>query len=183
MQTSHPDVFAVGDCATTTLKNVKLPTYVPHASEAIRQGDIAAVNLIEKKVKLNCSQGTYRLNFDKKISLCMTGLSLEKARKEGFDCEVAFISDTYVNSDDYFEMWLVYEKGTHKILGMQCKGSAIELGAQVDIISLAIQNDMTVEDIEYSDFYFKHGFNNLRSFTKMFADKIRQTERMADRYQ
>jgi NADPH-dependent 2,4-dienoyl-CoA reductase/sulfur reductase-like enzyme len=183
MQTSHPDVFAVGDCATTTLKNVKEPTYVPHASEAIRQGDIAAVNLIEKKVKLNSSQGTYKLNFDKKIALCMTGLSSEKAKKEGFDCEVAFIRDTYVHSDDYFEMWLVYEKGTHKILGMQCKGSATELGAQADIISLAIQNEMTVEDIEYSDFYFKHGFNNLRSFTKMFADKIRQMERMVDRYQ
>jgi NADPH-dependent 2,4-dienoyl-CoA reductase/sulfur reductase-like enzyme len=177
MQTSHSDVFAVGDCATTTLKNIKIPTYVPHVSDAIRQGDIAAVNLVEKKAKLNNSQGTYKLNFDKKISLCMTGLTLEKAKSEGFDCDVVFIRDNYVNNDDYFEMWLVYEKRTHKILGMQCKGSAKELGAQADIISLAIQNDMTVEEIEYSDFYFKHGFSNLRSFTKMFADKIRQMER------
>ncbi|OQO64488.1 NADH oxidase [Enterococcus faecium] len=182
MQTSHPDIFAVGDCSTTSLKNVKTPTYVPHASDAIRQGDVAAVNLGERKVKIKKSQGTYKLNFDNEFSLCMTGLTLEKAKKQGFDCEVAFIRDDYVNSDKYFEMWLVYEKVTHRILGMQCKGSASELGAQVDIISLAIQNDMSVSDIEYTDFYFKHGFNNPRSFTKMFADKIRQNERMADRY-
>lgn len=182
MQTSHPDVFAVGDCSTTSLKNVQKPTYVPHASDAIRQGDVAAINLSEKKVKIKKSQGTYKLNFDNEFSLCMTGLSFEKAKKEGFDCEVAFIRDDYVNSDKYFEMWLVYEKETHKILGMQCKGSANELGAQADIISLAIQNDMTVADIEYTDFYFKHGFTNPRSFTKMFADKIRQNERMTDRY-
>lgn len=182
MQTSVPDVFAVGDCATTTLTNVKVPTYVPHASDAIRQGEVAAVNLMQPKVKLNKSQGTYKLNFDSENTLCMTGLSLSKAQQEGFNCDVAFVRDDYVNSDAYYEMWMVYEKETHKILGMQSKGTAKEIAAQADIISLAIQNDMTVEEIEYTDFYFKHGFKNPRSFTKMVADKIRQQERIAKIY-
>lgn len=182
MQTSHPDVFAVGDCSTTTVTNVKKPIYVPHVSDAIRQGDVAAVNLLEPKIKLNKSQGTYKLNFDEEMTLCMTGLSLEKSKAEGFDCETAYVRDDYVDSDDYFELWLIYEKGTHKILGMQSKGVAPEIAAQADIISLAIQNNLTVDDIEFTDFYYKHGFKDPKSFVKLVADKIRQQEKMAERY-
>lgn len=179
MQTNHPDVFAVGDCATTTLSNVKVPTYVPHASDAIRQGEIAAVNLMTPKIKLNHSQGTYKLNFNNENTLCVTGLSFNRAKKEGYNCDVAVVRDDYINSDSYYEMWLVYEKETYRILGMQSKGSAPEIASQADIISLAIQNNMTIKEIEYTDFYFKHGFKNPRSFTKIVADKIRQQERIA----
>ena len=70
MQTSHPDVFAVGDCATTNVTNMKNPTYVPHVSDAIREGDVAAINLLEPKIKLNKSQGTYKLNFDEEMTRC-----------------------------------------------------------------------------------------------------------------
>ena len=176
MQTSHPDIFAVGDCATTRLTNVKNPQYIPHVSDAIRQGEVAAVNLVTPKVKLNKSQGTYKLNFADNIVLCMTGLTLKKAQLEGFNCEMIFVRDNYVNSDYYYELWLVYEKGTHKILGVQSRGTAPEIASQADIISLAIQNNMTVDDIEYTDFYYKHGFKNPRSFTKILADAIRQKE-------
>lgn len=182
MRTSYPDVFAIGDCATTALKNVKVPTYVPHASDAIRQGEVAAVNLNKAKVKVNKSQGTYNLNFDSDNTICMTGLSLTKAKQEGFNCDVAFIRNDYVNSNYYFEIWLVYEKESYKILGMQSMGTAPEISSQVDIISLAIQNDMTILDIEYTDFYFKHGFRNPRSFTKLIADKIRQQEKLLKNY-
>ncbi len=177
MQTSHPDVYAVGDCATTKLTNVKEPTYVPHASDAIRQGDVAGANLAGNTVQLKYSQGTYKLNFDRDISLCMSGLTHEKAKQEGFDSDVVTIRDQYVNGNAFFEAYLVYEKVTHKILGIQCKGSSFEVGAQAEIISLAIQNNLTVEDLQYSDFYFKHGFNNPRSFTQILADAIRQKEK------
>ncbi|MBS7576623.1 MULTISPECIES: FAD-dependent oxidoreductase [unclassified Enterococcus] len=173
MQTSQPDIFAIGDCATTRLTNVKKPQYIPHVSDAIRQGEIAAVNLVAPKIKLNQSQGTYKLNFADNIVLCMTGLTLKKARLEGFDCEMVFIHDQYVNSDEYYELWLVYEKESRRILGMQSRGTAPEIAAQADIISLAIQNQMTVDEIEYTDFYYKHGFKNPRSFTKIIADEIR----------
>ncbi|MGO2517527.1 MAG: FAD-dependent oxidoreductase [Leuconostoc falkenbergense] len=177
MQTSHPDVYAVGDCATTKLTNVKEPTYVPHASDAIRQGDVAGANLAGNTVQLKYSQGTYKLNFDRDISLCMSGLTHEKAKQEGFDSDVVTIRDQYVNGNAFFEAYLVYEKVTHKILGIQCKGSSFEVGAQAEIISLAIQNNLTVEDLQYSDFYFKHGFNNPKSFTQILADAIRQKEK------
>lgn len=182
MRTSHPDVFAIGDCATTNVTNMKTPTYVPHVSDAIREGDVAALNLLEPKIKLNKSQGTYNLNFDEEMTLCMSGLSLEKAKQEGFDCKSVYVRNDYVSSDGYYEIWMVYEKGTHKILGMQSKGNASEISAQADIISLAIQNNTSIDDIEYIDFYYKHGFKNPKSFIKLIADKIRQQEKLEKLY-
>ncbi|MFZ2718007.1 MAG: FAD-dependent oxidoreductase [Lactococcus chungangensis] len=182
MQTSHPDVFAVGDCATTNVTNMKNPTYVPHVSDAIREGDVAAINLLEPKVKLNKSQGTYKLNFDEEMTLCMTGLSFEKAKAEGFNCKSVYVRNDYVNSDGYYETWVIYEKGTHKILGMQSKGVSPEIAAQADIISLAIQNGTTIDDIEYIDFYYKHGFKIPKSFMKLVADKVRQQEKIEKLY-
>jgi len=176
MRTSIPDVFAVGDCATTTIMNVKTPIYVPHVSDAIRQGEIAAINLVEEKRKIHASQGTYKLNFDQESTVCLTGLTKQKATEEGFDCESAFIRNDYLNSDKYFEMWLIYEKGSHKILGLQCRGNAPEISAQADIMSLAIQQQMTVEDLEFVDFYFKHGYRNPKQFSEMLADAVRQQE-------
>lgn len=87
-----------------------------------------------------------------------------------------------MNSDGYYETWVIYEKGTHKILGMQSKGVSPEIAAQADIISLAIQNGTTIDDIEYIDFYYKHGFKNPKSFMKLVADKVRQQEKIEKLY-
>ncbi|MDR2977452.1 MAG: FAD-dependent oxidoreductase [Streptococcaceae bacterium] len=178
MHTSHPDVFAVGDCATTVLTNIKAPSYVPHASDAIRQGEIAAVNLVENKVKLNKSQGTFKMNFDKDLTVCMTGMSMARAILEGFDCAQISIENEYIDSDKYYKIWMVYEKVSHRILGLQCVGTASGIAATSDLISLAIQEGLSVEDIEYTDFYFKHGFKKPKGFTKLLADEIRHDEKL-----
>ena len=176
MQTSHPDVFAVGDCATTSLTNIKEPIYISNASDAIRQGETAAINLVEAKDKVTKSQGTYKLNYDLKNILCKTGLTLKQAKREGFDCGIVHVKDDYESAGLFFEIWLVYEKESHKILGMQSRGSAPEIAPQIDIISLAIQNNMTIKELEYVDFYFRHGFKNPKSFAKLIADEIRDKE-------
>jgi NADPH-dependent 2,4-dienoyl-CoA reductase/sulfur reductase-like enzyme len=160
------------------LSNVKQPSYVPHASDAIHQGDVAAVNLAAPRVKLKKSQGTYRLNFIDELTVCVTGITLAKAKLEGFECDEVFIRNDYVNGNGYYDMRMVYEEGTHKILGMQCIGMDGELARLADIVSLAIQEGLSVEDIEYTDFYFKHGFGNPRSFAQIAADRIRRKEKM-----
>lgn len=172
MQTSVPDVFAVGDCATTKLTHVAVPRYIPHASDALRQGEIAAINLAGPRQKLNPSQGTYNLNIGER-TLCMTGLTVRQAREEGLDADVAFFKNDYIEGERHYRIWLVYEKGTHKILGMQLRGTAPELSPYADIISLAIERDMAIEELEFADFYFKHGYRNPNNFTKILADIVR----------
>lgn len=172
MRTSIPDVFAVGDCATTRLTHVAEPRYVPHASDALRQGEIAAINLGGPRQKINPSQGTYNLNIGSR-TLCMTGLTHRRALAEGYDAAVAHLKNDFIEGDRHYRIWLVYEKGTHKILGMQLRGTAPELSPYADIISLAIERDMTTEGLEFADFYFKHGYRNPNNFTKILADIVR----------
>ncbi|GAA2178659.1 FAD/NAD(P)-binding oxidoreductase [Brooklawnia cerclae] len=82
MRTSIPDVFAVGDCSTTNLTNVARPVYVPHASDAFRQGEIAAINLVGPRQKINPSQGTYNLNIGSR-TMCISGITYKRAIEEG----------------------------------------------------------------------------------------------------
>ncbi len=174
MQTSVPDVLAVGDCSTTHVTHVAEPVYVPHASEAVRQGEAAAVNLVAPRRRLNPSQGTYNLNFGDE-TLCVTGISHKRALQEGYDALVASFRNEYITSDRYYTVWLVYERGTHKILGVQVRGNARELYVYADVASLAIERGLTVEDMEYSDFYFKHGFRDPRG-TPMILARIVRTQ-------
>ncbi|MCL1870550.1 MAG: FAD-dependent oxidoreductase [Promicromonosporaceae bacterium] len=168
MRTSVPDVFAVGDCATTKVSHVADPVYIPHASDALRQGEVAAVNLVGPRRKINPSQATYNLNFGSR-TLCISGISHRRALMEGYDSAVAYYRNDYLSSDKYYKVWLTYERETHKILGIQVRGTADEISSYADIVSLAIERGSTVEDLEFADFYFKHGYRNPGGFLRSLA--------------
>jgi NADPH-dependent 2,4-dienoyl-CoA reductase/sulfur reductase-like enzyme len=175
MRTSKPDVFAIGDCATSKVNRVKGNKYLPHASEAIRQGNIAAINLKEARQKISPSQGSYSMNLDGR-TVCATGLTKTKAEFEGFDFGSVHYKNTFLNSDEYTNIWMVYEKGTHRILGIQVEGNVPGISLYADLISLAIQENLTIEDIEFSDFYFKHGYKNPNGMMRTLAKLIRQED-------
>ncbi|MFC4652957.1 FAD-dependent oxidoreductase [Lactococcus nasutitermitis] len=173
MRTSEPDIFAVGDCSTTYVNRIKHSLYLPHASDAIRQGEIAAINLVEARQKINSSQGTYNMNIENR-TLCVTGLTQKRAQAEGFDCDMVYSHNSFLNSDEFTNAWLVYEKRTHKILGVQIEGTAPEVSGYVDTFSLAIEQNLSIEDIEFTDFYFKHGYQNPEGLTKILAQLVRK---------
>ena len=175
MQTSVPDVFAVGDCATTFVNRLNKKMYLPHASDAIREGELAAVNLASPVQAINSSQEAYNMNLDK-MTICVAGLTKRQADEEGYDAETVHYENPYLNSDEYVKMWLVFERGTHRILGVQVKGTAVGISSYANIISLAIEQNLTVEDIEFTDFYFEHGYKDPRGFTKILAKLVRQKD-------
>jgi NADPH-dependent 2,4-dienoyl-CoA reductase/sulfur reductase-like enzyme len=174
MKTSAPDVFAVGDCSTTYLNLLDKNVYIPNASDAIRQGEIAAINLMEEKQKINSTQGTYNFN-TYSYTISVTGLTTKFAKKAGFDCDIVQYTNTFLNSNDYTKMFMVYEKKTHKILGLQVMGT-VDVSSYVNIFSLAIERGLSIEDVEFTDFYFEHGFKNPEGFTKTLARLVRERE-------
>lgn len=172
MRTSADDIFAAGDCATTTMKQVERRIYLPHASDAFREGAVAAINLMAPKQAITPSQGTYSMNLEG-YSICVSGLSKDTACKEGYDAELVYLENYFINSDDYVKIWMTYDQSNHKILGIQAMGTVPNLSSYANIISVAIQQDMTIEDMEFADLYFEHGFKNPDSFLKISAEKIR----------
>lgn len=172
MRTSVDDVFAVGDCATTYIKRRNRKLYLPHASDAFREGAVAAINLMAPKQAITSSQGTYTMNLEN-YSICVTGMTKEVAQDEGYSAELAYLENHFLNGEEYIKMWLVYDQNTHKILGLETMGSAPNLSGYVNIISLAIQQNLTIESLEFTDLYFEQGFKNPDSFMKTIAEQIR----------
>ncbi|MCL2114030.1 MAG: FAD-dependent oxidoreductase [Streptococcaceae bacterium] len=175
MQTSVPDVFAIGDCATSTVYRLKGTHYLPHAAEALRQGEIAAINLAKPVLKLRPSQNTYNMNLDER-SICSVGMTKASAEQNGYKCGIVNYRNTYLNSDKYINAYMVYEKETHQILGLQIEGTSPEIPSYSDLISLAIQYDLTAEDLEFSDFYFKHSYKNPGGIIRPLVKLIRKED-------
>jgi NADPH-dependent 2,4-dienoyl-CoA reductase/sulfur reductase-like enzyme len=174
MRTSDPDVFAIGDCSTTYLNLSNENVYMPHASDAIREGEVVAMNLEKCCEKIPVSLGTYNLNTDG-FTIAVTGLTKENAIKYGYDAEAAYYENHYLNSPHYCKLYMVYEKGTKKILGFQVVAN-IDVGAYANIFSLAIQDGKSIDDIELCDFYFEHGYKNPSGFNKILAKIVREQE-------
>jgi NADPH-dependent 2,4-dienoyl-CoA reductase/sulfur reductase-like enzyme len=174
MRTSIPDVFAVGDCATSCFM-FDMNRYNPHASEAIRQGVIAAINLFEPKQKLPCSLGTYNLNMQG-YTVAVTGITKNLALSQGYDADAIYFENPHLDAKDFSYMQLIYEKKTHVILGFQVVGNT-SINEYANVFSLVIQQKLTIEDIEFSDFYFEHGYKDPSGFTKIMARLIREKER------
>ena len=175
MRSSQPDVFAIGDCATSKVAHLKENKYLPHASEAIRQGQIAALNLVAPRQKIRPTQGTYSMNLEEH-TVCATGLTRKKAQEAGFDCDQVHYKNASLTGKSYTNIWLTYEKGSHKILGAQVEGTTVGIASYADLFSLAIQNDLRTEDLEFSDFYFKHGYKNPEGMINTLAELVRDKD-------
>jgi pyruvate/2-oxoglutarate dehydrogenase complex dihydrolipoamide dehydrogenase (E3) component len=171
MHTSSPDVFAVGDCATSYFDLLNVNRYNPHASESIRQGMVAAINLFKPKQKLTFSLGTYNLNMQE-YTIAVTGVTKIQALAKGYDVDAVFFENMYLNAKEFSFMQLVYEKNTHVILGFQVVGN-VSVNEYANVFSLVIQQRLTIEDIEFSDFYFEHGYKDPSGFIKIMARLIR----------
>jgi NADPH-dependent 2,4-dienoyl-CoA reductase/sulfur reductase-like enzyme len=180
MQTSVPDVFAVGDCATTYLNLLDKEVYLPHTSDALRTGVAAAMNLEKLHYEMNPSQGTFFVPISGK-SIALTGLTLKTALAAGFKAERVQVDQKLLDGSYAFSAWLVYEAETHRILGFQGKGISEDITSTVssyaNLYSLAIEQKLTVEQMELTDFYFEYGFANPLSIYQNFAAKVRAQER------
>ncbi|MDR2834327.1 MAG: FAD-dependent oxidoreductase [Streptococcaceae bacterium] len=177
MHSSNPDILAVGDCATTYMDLIDRNVYNPHASDAFRQGAVAGINIHEKKQPIGLTTGTYRFNMED-FFIAKTGLTLFEAMEQGWDADFVNYRNEVINSDDFASGCLVYERKTHKVLGIQVLGTR-DISYYVNTFSYAIQTDAVIEDLEFSDFYFEHGYKDPMSFASKVLHLIREKEKEA----
>lgn len=176
MQTSCPDVFAVGDVSTTYVNLLEENRYLPHASDTVRDGEIAAINLLEARQKITSTQGTYHVPM-KNLVLAMTGITMKQAVDFGYDADAVHLLNEHLEGRLPSNVWMIYERRTHQILGLQCIGKTSDMAEYVNIFSLAIQQQLRIEDIEFTDFYFEHGYKDPRGFNRILARLVRENER------
>jgi len=155
MRTSHPDVYAAGDCVAQkhliTGKNV----YVPRGTTANKQGRVAGDNASGGSSVFEGIAGTGICKiFD--LTVALTGLSEQQAKKEGFNVLATRISHgshahTYPNPEpEPITIKLVTDRKSHRLLGGQMIGK-LGVGKRIDILVATIQAGMTVEQLSNLD--------------------------------
>ena len=174
MRTSEKDVFAAGDCCVVRFNPAKENRYIPLATNAVRMGTLVAKNLVNPTLKYMGTQGTSGIKI---YDLCIasTGLT-EEVAKNTTNLNVASVTATdnyrpeFMPSFEEAKVKLVYDKDTRKVVGGQII-SKMDLTQFMNTLSVVIQNEMTIEELAMTDFFFQPHFNKPWSLLNIAALK------------
>ena len=162
MRTSREDVFAAGDCCVVKYNPANDTRYIPLATNAVRMGTLVARNINEPTLKYMGTQGTSGIKIYEQC-ISSTGLT-EGVAKATTNYNVASVTleDNYrpefMPTYEKALIKLVYDKDTRRILGGQI-ASKIDLTQFMNTLSVVIQNNMTIEELAMTDFFFEPHFN------------------------
>ena len=150
LQTSDPDIYAVGDVIEVTDVVTGNPTQVPLAGPANRQGRIAADNVFGKSVRYRGTQGTAIVGVFGRTA-AMTGASEKVLRRSGKAYRKIYIHPAdhagYYPGAEPMTLKLLFDPTSGLILGAQGVGGK-GVDKRIDILAVAIQAKMTVFDLE-----------------------------------
>ncbi|WP_117148849.1 FAD-dependent oxidoreductase [Paraliobacillus zengyii] len=171
MQTSVKDVYAAGDCCAVQYNPTKEPAYIPLATNAVRMGTLVAHNLVQPTLAHPGTQGTSGLKIYNH-NIASTGLTVSAGEASGLAVGSAYIEDTYrpdfMPDNDVIKLQLVYELETHRVVGAQVISDA-DFTQAINTISIAIANDMTIEQLALTDFFFQPHYNKPINFLNQVA--------------
>ena len=169
MKTSSPDVVAAGDCCTVFFNPSQEQMYIPLATNAVRMGTLAAVNICENKIKHPGTQGSSGIKIYE-YNMAATGISEEVGEKMGLNVTSITIEDNFrpefMPSYEKVTFKVVFDKDTREIKGAQLN-SKFDLTQSINTLSVCIQNKMKVEDLAFVDFFFQPHYNKPWNFINL----------------
>lgn len=169
LQTSDPNIFAVGDAIEVRDFVTSEPTQVPLAGPANRQGRIAADNIFGRDSRYRGTQGTAILGLFDKVA-ALTGQSEKLLRRANRPFRKVYIHPAhhagYYPGAEGMTLNLVFDPETGKILGAQAVGGA-GVDKRIDVIAMAIQAGMTVYDLEEAELAYAPQFGSAKDPVNM----------------
>lgn len=163
MQTSDPDIYAGGDCVEITNLITGKPGHYPLGSMANRQGRVIGTNLAGGSAEFPGAVGSFVVKvFD--LSVAAAGLSIEMARREGFDAVSAFVVQFdrahFYPEKELMSLELVVEKGTGRILGIQGVGSMGDgTVGRINAVAAILKYNPTTEDVSNLELAYSPPFS------------------------
>jgi NADPH-dependent 2,4-dienoyl-CoA reductase/sulfur reductase-like enzyme/rhodanese-related sulfurtransferase len=162
MESSDPEIYAVGDAAETTHMLTGARTRIPLAGPANRQGRIAGANAAGGRFLYPGALGTSIVRVLQMTAGC-TGLNSAQAAKAGF----SFFSSVTIDAShaSYFpgakpmRIKILAEEGTGRVLGAQIVGED-GVDKRTDVLATAIAGKMTVFDLESLDLAYAPPFGS-----------------------
>jgi len=173
MRASDKDVFAGGDSVCLDYIPTGGKSYLPLATNAVRTGAIIATNLKENRATHPGTNATSSVKiFGNHVST--TGLTLKMAQDEGMDASAVSIEDShlfeFVDGAEPQYLTIVFDNKTRRVLGAQFISKAL-LPQTINVLSLAIHKNTTIDELAYADFYFMPHFNKVWNIINIAAQK------------
>ncbi|MGX7245893.1 FAD-dependent oxidoreductase [Enterococcus quebecensis] len=161
MQTSDPDIFAVGDVIAYPVRNSYRKSFIPLVNNVVRSATVAAVNVLGHPMKYNMTQKTTATKIFNNY-VASTGLTEIEAKFEGIEVESIFLTLPcqlpYLELQEEVHIKMVFEKGTQKLIGGQLM-SEKDITQSINTLSLAIDKGTSLEELVTMDFYFNPAIN------------------------
>lgn len=169
MQTSDPDVYAVGDAIETRNLVDGTPAQIPLAGPANRQGRIAADHIFGRSTRYAGTQGTAIVGAFE-MTAAMTGLSEKVLRKAGTPFEKIYIHPAnhagYYPGAKQMSIKLLFAPDGGRLLGAQAVGRD-GVDKRMDVLAVAIKAGMTVFDLEELELSYAPQFGSAKDPVNM----------------
>ena len=174
-QTSDPDVYAIGDCATVYSNALQDTAYIALASNAVRSGIVGGHNVAGTDLEHVGVQGSNGISIFG-LNLVSTGYSIKACQRFGIDVDYVEHEDVqkspYMSDNETVKIRIVFEKGTRRIVGAQI-ASRYDMSATIHMFSLAIQQKVTIDTLKLTDIFFLPHFNQPYNYITMAALKAK----------
>lgn len=161
LETSDPNIYAVGDC----VENIHLVSgrkvYIPLASTANRQGRVAGDNVTGGKTKFKGILGTAVMKV-MGINVARTGLGEAQARDLGYDVITSlnptFDATHYYPNHGKIFLKVIADAKTRRVLGAQGFGPG-EVAKRIDVFAAGLTFGASLEDMADIDTGYAPPFN------------------------
>lgn len=175
MQTSDPDIYAVGDAVQVTHFVSGQPALIALAGPANKQGRIAADNIAGGDSRYKGSQGSSVLKIFS-LTAAATGLNETAARRAGLDADAVVLSPMnhagYYPGGQVMTMKVVYERGTGRLLGGQILGGD-GVDKRIDVLATALRAGMTAADLTELDLAYAPPYSSAKDPVNMAGYMIK----------
>lgn len=171
MQTSDPDIFAAGDSSVVHYNPTGKDDYIPLATNAVRQGILVGHNIEKPTVKYLGTQSSSAVALFGK-TLASSGLTVTGAKQRGVNVDSVVLKQDYrpefMLSTTPILMKLVWDPQTRVVLGGSFY-SEYDCAQSANVISLAIQNKMTIDDLSMVDMFFQPNYDQPLNYVNALA--------------
>lgn len=170
-QTSDPNVYAIGDCATIYSNALQATTYIALATNAVRSGIVAAHNIGGTPLESIGVQGSNGISIFG-YHMVSTGLTVQEATKAGLKVRHTEFEDLqrpgFMKENNSVKIRIVYEEGSRRIVGAQM-ASFEDVSMGIHMFSLAIGEQVTIDKLKLLDIFFLPHFNQPYNYITMAA--------------
>ena len=169
METSLPDIYAVGDAVQVRHSVTGQDVLLSLAGPANKQGRIAADNICGGDSRYLGSQGSSVLKVFG-MTAAVTGVSETNAKKAGLDADTVVLSPMshagYYPGGKLMTMKVIFEKETFRLLGAQIVGYE-GVDKRIDVLAAAIHAGLTAIRLKDLDLAYAPPYSSAKDPVNM----------------